>query len=460
MPAERNALLTKESELDLVVEVQEGKAGAVSFGPGWSLNKGWNYGAEASYSNIGGVGRQASVRGQISEEKDQKAIGRKTLVGRKIGAGYLEPFILDTPVDATVSANQKAEWGGELWELSYGGEIGFQYKLRQLLPNSHVSTFYGQKVAKTEGSSEREDDLVASDVRIGSVGVRFGMDRRDNIKFPTAGYTFDTELAWARYGLGGDIRYFRWDVGTAWYAGLMDRLVLALGVNLTSYDGIQRKGDRIGILPPSERLFSGGVDTVRGFPPRSLGPEVRSPKGDKGTAVVDGAAVDVCNISYELTPLDGNRRTTIKTELRYKLTEDIATNFFVDNGNVFLSKEQLKKFERAYDKPGALADLPPDHPCSRNPPQVERTVQDNIGYDYAELLTNPGYIWSRHYYSYGLSLSWLTPLGSVNIGYGLPWREPKTEACNADSTLCHTRGKDGGHWLTRGEIHLNVGTRF
>ena len=75
VPADRDAVSDKEREIDLMVDVREGRPGNVSFGPGWSLLKGWNYGAEASYNNIGGVGRQASVRGSISEEHDQYAIG-------------------------------------------------------------------------------------------------------------------------------------------------------------------------------------------------------------------------------------------------------------------------------------------------------------------------------------------------------------------------------------------------
>ena len=92
-PADRALLAEEPDEIDLIIDVREGKPGNISFGPGWELTDGWRYSAEASYNNIGGWGRQVSLRGGFSEERIQPAIGRKTLVGRSLGAGYLAPYL-------------------------------------------------------------------------------------------------------------------------------------------------------------------------------------------------------------------------------------------------------------------------------------------------------------------------------------------------------------------------------
>ncbi len=459
-PTDRNAVNDKEALLDLTVDVREGKPGSVSFGPGGSLYRGWNYEAEASYTNFGGVNRQASVRGSISEERNQEPIGDKTLVGRKIGAGYVEPWIFDLPIDMVISTSQKAEWGRDLWELSTAGEVAFQHKFREWIPDAFVAVFYGQKIAKTEGFAEREDELYATDVRIGQTGVRFGIDKRDNVRFPSSGFTFDHEFAWARYGLGGDLRFFRWDVSTSHYYGILDDLVAALNMSVASYDGIQRKsGDLIGILPVSERLFAGGIDTVRGFRPRTLGPVARSPVFNytaKSTdPVTQVTTPEKCTVgSYTNNVLDGSSRTVIKTELRYRVTDATAVTGFVDSGAVFFSQDQMAKFQTAYRDPV-------DHEQDAcDALQQHRSVEDNIGYDYSSLVRNPGYLWSRHYYSYGAAFSLLTALGSVNLAYGLPWREPTTDACANDPEYCYRRGKSKGHWITRGEFSLDVGARF
>ncbi|MCX6110209.1 MAG: BamA/TamA family outer membrane protein [Proteobacteria bacterium] len=450
VPADRDAISDKEREIDLMVDVREGRPGNVSFGPGWSLLKGWNYGAEASYNNIGGVGRQASVRGAVSEEHDQYAIGPRTLFGRKLGAGYTEPYIFDVPIDASIRAKQEAFWDGQLWELSNGGEIEFKYRLRSQLPGSYVSVFYGQKIAKTEGSATKLDLLVASNERIGSVGTRFSIDRRDNLKFPTAGFTFDSELALARFELNGDVRYFKWDVSFSRYVSLMRDLTLAIGVSTTSFEDIQRKGNRIGILPPQERLQSGG-DTVRGYPSGSLGPLVRGPGFSQ-----DGQGN--CIVKYTTSPLNGTSRLTIKTELRHRLSELWAVTGFIDQGNVFLSKDQMDKFQQTYNGPVTDPLLDQHNGCKDT--KGQRSVEDNFAYNYGDLIRNPGYLWSRNYYSYGTSLNALTPIGAFNITYGLPWREPKGEGCRDHTAPCNVRAKQSGPWLRRGEFLVTVGARF
>ncbi len=450
VPADRNALSDHARELDIIVDVREGKPGSVAFGPGWSLAKGLNYGAEAAYNNIGGVGRQASIRGSISEERDQAVIGPRTLLGRKLGAGFTEPYVLDLPLDATIRAKQEAKWGGQLWEINYGAEVELSHNIKNL-PLSSISIFYGQKIAETEGPSARVDELIAGDVRIGSTGFRFNIDKRDDLKFPTHGWALELESSWARYPLGGDLEYFKWDVTSSRYFALTSNWVFALGVSATSYDGIGRKGDQADILPSQERLQSGG-DTVRGYRSGSLGPLVRGP-------IFDYDSVNrTCKISYQNSPLNGTSRTTVKTEVRHRFNELIAVTGFIDSGNVFLSSDQMSKFQGAYDGPVTDPNLA-DHPeCSGLTGQ--RSVIDNFGYNYESLIRKPGLLWTKHYSSFGSSLNFLTPIGAVNLTYGLPWREPQSEACKADKSKCETRAKSSDQWYRRGEFLVNVGARF
>jgi len=72
VPTDRNAFSEGSDELDFTVEVREHKAGNVLFGPGWTLADGWRYSVEASYRNIGGVGRQIVGQGSLSEEVHQR----------------------------------------------------------------------------------------------------------------------------------------------------------------------------------------------------------------------------------------------------------------------------------------------------------------------------------------------------------------------------------------------------
>jgi len=446
--ANRSALSDRLDELDLIVDVREGKAGNVSFGPGWSLADGWRYGSEASYNNLGGVGRQVSMRGGFSEERRQTAIGNKTLLGRTLGAGFTEPYVLDLPVDGKVKTSTTARAAQDAWELSTQGELALEHRLRHWLPGSTVAVFYGQKITREESDEARREALLSDDVRVGRVGLRGSIDQRDDLVFPTSGWTISPEVSWARYGLGGDLRYFRWDLITGTYFGITPNWVVAFGAQFTAFEDVVREGnDRSkDVLPPSERLFAGGADSVRGFGEGALGPLIRLPDLDN-----DGN----WQCGYRTSRAGGSRRTVLKLELRHRINEFLAATSFVDSGNAFFADSEIAKFRKAFDQDVDITNV---GACGGATPR--RSVEDNVGYGYDELFQKPGYIWNRHFLSYGLALNFLTAIGSINLAYGLPWREPQTERCKEDSDFCFIRGRQRNPWFTRGELHLNVGARF
>ena len=449
LPLDRNALADEDPELDILVDVREGKAGTVSFGPGWSLGDGYRFNTEATYSNIGGVGRQVSVRAGFTQELRQVAIGSSTLVGRNIGAGYVEPYIFDQPFDFTISANNQARSTESAWEISRAGEVALTRKLRWLGASSHASLFYGQKLTRQESGEIQKSPLLSDDVRVGFVGIRANIDKRNDPTWPTRGYTLIPELSLARFDLGGELRYLRSDIGYARYFGFGSRFVLALGASLTTFHDVERRGEdrSLDLLPPSERLYVGGADTVRGFRERSLGPIVRSPHLNQ-----DG----FWDCSYQNTRSGGSRRVVLKTEGRYRLSETLAATAFFDNGNVFFSKEESDRFTRAFSDPVEVSGS--DSGCPAG--SALRSIEDNNGYSITDLERRPRRLWSDHYSSYGTSLNFLTAIGSVNLAYGLPLHEPQTDACEGNDSLCYPRGKQSGFWLARGEFHLNVGARF
>lgn len=449
LPLDRNALADEEPELDILVDVREGKAGSVSFGPGWSLADGYRFNTEATYNNIGGVGRQVSVRAGFNQELRQVAIGNKTLVGRNIGAGYLEPYVFDLPYDLGISASNQARSTESAWEISRVAEVALTHKLRWLGSGSNASLFYGQKFTRQESGQVQRSALLSDDVRVGFVGIRANIDQRNDPTWPTRGYTLIPELSLADYGLGGDLRYLRSELNYARYFGFGTRFVLALGASLTTFHGVEREGDdrSLDLLPPSERLYVGGADTIRGFRERSLGPVVRSPDVD-----ADG----YWNCGYETNRSGGSRRVVLKAEGRYRLSETLATTLFFDNGNVFFSQEEADRFTRAFAAPVETSGSADGCPAS----DALRSIEDNNGYSLTDLQDDPSRLWSDHYSSYGASINFLTAIGSVNLAYGLPLHEPRTDACDADEAVCYPRGKQSGYWFMRGEFHLNVGARF
>lgn len=417
LPSDRNAVSEQFEYLDITVDVREAKPGTVSFGPGWSLAEGSRFAVESTYNNIGGAGRQVFGRVSVSEESDQKAIGDKTLVGRTFSLGYLEPYVLNLPLNGTISLNHTAR-AAKFWTLTRGGEVALTHKFRKWVHNGTLTGFYGQKVVQEVGEGQLLEAFLSEDLRVGAMGLRFTQDFRDDLTWPTHGFIINSELSWARFEFGGDVKYFFWEfIGTR-YIEVMRDTVLAMGISLAAYQGVDRRGSVEDILPYSERLQAGGADTVRGYKERALGPYALFDNDE----IVD-------------SEFGGSHRGVFKFELRHQIIRDtLALATFIDSGNVFFTQGELYHFETFQGG----------------------EIVDNQPYDFLDLLRDPKVIWEKNYQSYGLSLNYLTPLGSVNLAYGLPW-----DRCPDHKKNCRVaRGKTSSSWYANGEFHINVGAVF
>ena len=123
VPLDPDLAFKKSEIVDLVIQVTESPSRTVTFGPGWSSYYGMRYNLEGALTNIGGTGRQLYGRASFNEEVSQKAIGPRTLVGRSISTGYLEPHILDSAIDGTLALSQAARATDYAWSLTRSGEM-------------------------------------------------------------------------------------------------------------------------------------------------------------------------------------------------------------------------------------------------------------------------------------------------------------------------------------------------
>ncbi len=436
-PADRQALQARSPTLDLIVKIRESKPGNVSFGPGWSLYRGNRFSVEGSYNNIAGTGRQVFSRLYVSEEANQKAIGSKTLIGRTVSFGYLEPHIFGFPVNGTSTITSSAR-ADDKWQLTQAAEVALVHKLKYFMAGSTISTFYGQKRNREESSENQKEGylkLLGGAVRTGRYGLRYNWDNRNDITWPTSGFIFNSELSQARFQYGGDLAYNQWKVAYSQYYGITNSLVLAGGINLAAFQSVDRKGNKADALPQSETLYVGGADSVRGFQERELGPIISFDEIDDEGNVVGRSFNNV---------IGGSHQAVFKVELRQQIiSKTLAITLFADSGNTFFSRREVANFN------SKEAENIIDN--SKDPAIIE----DNVPYHLEEVFIKPEYIWSKNYLAYGLALNYLTPLGSINFAYGLPWKR-----CAQSGSQCVERGKGSNHWLLNGQVHINVGAAF
>ncbi|HYX39403.1 MAG TPA: POTRA domain-containing protein [Oligoflexus sp.] len=434
-PSESNAT-DKTNTVAYTVIIREARSGTVSFGPGWSLNDGMRFSIESAYNNIGGRGRKIFSKGSLNEEKTQTPLADKTLLGRYVGVGYIEPWLLDYPVDGTLTFNHKGLARDTSWEVSRAAEAIASHRIRGFTPRTDVSLFtlYKEVHVEAEEGVKRATLIESGSLQVREIGLRHITDGRNNLGWPTKGFRLATEFSVADFVFGGDIKYNKWSIGYNVYQQIFENFVVAVGTSYTSYNNIRRR-DAPNVLPNTERLLSGGPDTNRGFRENSLGPVlIATSRNDKTGAIEQTDIFD-----------GGSRRATQRLEFRYQLIQDaFALTTFLDANNSFFSPTEERLIRENF------AQTPPD--TEIKPPEL----YDNEPYQLDDLIRHPQYLWTKNYLSYGLAGNILTPLGSANISVGWPWRRCLNNAENCP----YPRGNSNYRQLRGAVIGINVGATF
>jgi len=428
-----NAYTEKREILDISILLKEAKPGLVSFGPGYDIRKGFRYAAEGSYNNLFGLARQLSIRGGFSEEKQQEAVGNSTLIGRKIGVGYVEPWIFDLPIAARVSASHRAT-ASSFWQFNNRLETELSWKLSKFL-DTNFAVFIRNEMNKDVGSEPKKKLYLAEgNTRKGVAGYRITYDGRDSLSFPTKGVYLGFENEVADYKVGGEYKYHKNDLNFSSYLGILPELVYAIGFNWSGYWSVDRKNASSGydILPASDRLLAGGGDYVKGFD-KQLGPYLsfNTVNASTGQAQIDKEVIG------------GTTRFVFKQEFRVKTSEEGAIALQVDAGNTWSSAEEQKKFAARFAKREDSKDT---------------KLYANYPIEIADVINNPASISRSSYWSTGFSYSYLTPVGALRFGWALPIYEPGR--CRESSDTCYLRANQNPRWYRKGQFDLSVGSRF
>lgn len=428
-----------KNEIDLLIKIREGDAGRVKFGPGYNFVRGLQYAGEVSYYNLMGTGRRITFRGSYSEEKQQQSIDQtsdldgKTLFGRKLSVSYTEPYLLTLPVSGNVSVYHQAI-ADDIWKISNSLELSLTHVFNHAYFQGTVTPFYRYQLLEDEGSPSQRDSLVTTGrSRIGSLGLRYRLDKRNSLSFPTGGFLFSSEVSWARYLYFSQYRYFEWHLSNSYYIGMGPNTAFAINTILTSYLNVHRKdssAENIDVLPANQRLLAGGPNDVRGFE-KQLGPYVLTRNGSTSTPE---------------PPLGGSQLLIIKTELRRQISPELfSASLFWDLGNSFFSSSELRSFSQRFSE--------------KSTSTTSRSVEDNFNYILPDLLTHPEYIITKNYHAAGIAMGLLTPIGALNASLGWPIKEPESVNCRVNG-VCNSREKDRTQWIQKVQLEFNIGAEF
>ncbi|HXV81976.1 MAG TPA: outer membrane protein assembly factor BamA, partial [Candidatus Binatia bacterium] len=338
-------LTTKRTDqpdtVDLLVDVKEGPTGTFTIGAGYSGGTGFLFNAGVSEKNL--FGRGQSINGNF-------AIGTKQ---QDFIVSYNEPYLNDTKVALGLTAFNTETDFVDFDERKLGMAVTTSYPLK-----SFRFPFWGTRLSEvSKGSDElrRDAPVTMWDYLRASMGYEFTKDKISNIESgapasirdsegtsltsaiipgltydsrdhyfnPTEGTKslFSVKLA----GLGGDSRFVKTDLAARWYYPLLKdpkwggSYVLALGGTVGYGVGYAKSSGPDHDLPLFERYFPGGINSVRGFADRSLGPKE------------DGDVVG------------GDKQAIMNIELLFPIAEQYGLRglAFFDIGQAFSSSQSI-----------------------------------------------------------------------------------------------------------------------
>lgn len=249
-----------KDKIDLIVHVSEANTGSIGGGIGYGSSDGLLLNANVSDSNIFGTGLKASIDG---ERSDKELTGRISLTN---------PRVFDSIYSLSGSIYSEDSDYYDYDEKKVGFSLTGGRKFGRY---THASLGYVLESSKLS-------DLSASLLAVGyttdnslksSIIPGISFNNTDDYYLPRRGIS--TSLAVEVAGLGGDQKFTKTTGKFSYFYGLEDAI---------DYDLILRYRARAqyvtdnGYLPVSEKLYMGGISTVRGYESSSL-----SPKNSAGT---------------------------------------------------------------------------------------------------------------------------------------------------------------------------------
>jgi outer membrane protein insertion porin family len=218
---------------------------------------------------------------------------------------------------------------------SYGGRLQYGVPLSEYDTFSFGFSGDRTRIKSTSSTSQPVLDFCAENASLSScefdsikTELSWSFDSRDVIMFPTEG-TLKTMGANVALPVGGkSLSFYKLNTGYRHYLSLFGNpgYVLQTKADL-GYGNVYGETTD---LPPFEKYYAGGVRTLRGFRPSSLGPRD-----------VDGNA------------LGGNARVLANAELIFRgpFSEENSSarlGLFIDAGNVFGDSNEISASELRY----------------------------------------------------------------------------------------------------------------
>jgi outer membrane protein insertion porin family len=300
---------SKDNSMNLNIAVKERPTGTFNIGAGFSSVEHFMFNASIQKENFFGYG----ISGQISAELSK--------IRQLFMLSVTDPYFLDSNWMAGFSGYRNAYSYTDFRRSSTGGDITFGHRFFE-----HCSAELGYRIeqVKVDNFSYIVPQFFREDASglTSALSLTLSYDTRNNRITPRKGlYEIVTQEV-SGTKLGGDNDYYRVNFRSMYYQPIWKNLIFKQFFRM-GY--VKSLNDRP--VPLFERFFAGGVFSLRGFQPDSVGPKIRIPNTISG--------------SDEDFVYGGDKLLLFITELELPIYDKagVSAVAFFDAGNAYAENE-------------------------------------------------------------------------------------------------------------------------
>lgn len=244
-----------DTHIDLIVEVKEASTGAIAGGIGYSSSDGILLNASLSDTNIFGAGIKSSINIDKSDD---------TLSGR---ISLINPRVLDSRYSLGGSLYSNDYQWDNYSEKNYGFDITLGREFARYFNANLTYNLEKSDIYYLSPSLIRTGYDLGTTIK-SSLTPSITFNNTDDYYLPRSGIIASTGLEYA--GLGGDQKFLSSSSYFNFYQGLQDYIGYDL---IYRYKASFYRVWNEGYLPINERIYLGGIQSLRGFESRSVSPK-------------------------------------------------------------------------------------------------------------------------------------------------------------------------------------------
>jgi outer membrane protein insertion porin family len=239
-------------KMNLDVKVKEGHGGMAMLGGGYSSYQQFFVTAQIQLQNLAGLGTQLSLMAQVGG------------VTKQFSVSYFDPYFFDTNWSLSTSLYNMSNIYPGYTTNDSGGSMQLGY---WLIDRLRVYAGYSFDNSYFSGINNAYSYLLQNGVT-SAVTLGFIQDTRDNPLYTTKGSILSGSAEFAGGPLQGSFTFLKFDGSATRYFPLPLDTVFMLNGRI-GYGYVPGNG----FLPFTSRYFLGGINSLRGYNYRTVGPE-------------------------------------------------------------------------------------------------------------------------------------------------------------------------------------------